>query len=1000
MKKTIISYFTFMIAGICIAMAQKPVPYLQTPTSTSIWVNWRTESNLGSKVFYGPTEDNLTNEVEGTTQDLKDPGDNYSKNYYYHSVKLTGLQPATYYFYKVVSGSIESDVYRFRTQPENGDQSIYRFLILGDHQLTDDRYERLMKAAKAVCESKYGTPIENHINLITNVGDQVDKGTLKQYEQVHFDRSETLSPNLPIMTIVGNHETYGTLGLDAYNAHFIYDEITYKNISSGSEFYYAFQVGRVLFLMLSSEAVHTNNTQLTWASRVIDAAKADTNIDWIFSYNHRPLQAEQYIGDVSFWVRDKVMPLLNTTEKSVMNVSGHHHLYHRGQLRDYPTYHIITGGAAWDQRWGQSTEQDFDDVQKTIDYWPFQIVELNPITHSMHVETYVIGNEKETLATPTLVDTFSRTFNQAKPNKPTLLPLESDNPIELPYTFESSPYATTSEIDYNSVQFQVAASEDFAKLEFDLIRDFENIYGAHPTNCQLVDINNDVNIFRQTIERYQLFNGKHYIRVRHRDRNTEWSEWSDPLMFETVNGLAGEPEITSSKRTYAVNETLSFSFLNASNQNGQWIGIYKETQTTPEASSPSVQWENASGEAGFVTFNPTSSGVYYAAIFRDGGYDIIAKTDLFYVGNIPVLSANKTKYETGEAIEIHFSDAPALDKDWIGIYKMGETPGGEITSTAWSYITAAQNNTLSIQSNNLKKGYYFITYLMQERYFEPGERIYIQIGDEISSLSLMKSAVKPDEKIVFLFENGPGTPKDYVGIYKEGDVYGVDELTHYFYVYGETSGIVEWENHQLPAGKYYAYLFTNDSYDAVSNKVEFTVSQDVDYTDVVPVTGVSLDKEAATIAINTTLQLTASVAPEEATNKNVTWSSDNESVATVSEDGEITGIAEGKATITVTSEDGEFEAECEVTVTKTTGIGTSAHNQSTRAIYADGVLRLVNMEGYSANLFSVDGKAIAHFQINTPDEIRSQALPYGVYFLVVKKSDDWKVFKLIGYFTR
>jgi hypothetical protein len=542
--KTIVYYILFTVTGTLGVIAQQPVPYLQTPTATSIWVNWRTESSLDSKVYYGLSGDQLVNEASGTTQDLKDPGDSYSKNYYYHSVKLTGLQPATAYYYKVVSGSIESDVYRFRTQPEDGDQGIYRFLILGDHQLTDDRYERLMKAAKSVCESKYGTPVENHINLITNVGDQVDRGTLTQYEQVHFKRSETLSPYLPVMTIVGNHETYGTLGLEAYNAHYIYDEITYKDISSGSEFYYAFQAGRALFLMLSSEAVHTNNTQLAWANRVIEAAKADPGIDWIFSYNHRPLQAEQYIGDVSPWVRDKVMPLLNTTGKSVMNVSGHHHLYHRGQLRDYPAYHIITGGAAWDQRWGQSTEQDFDDVQKTIDYWPFQIVELNPGTRSMHVETWVIGNQVETLVAPVLVDTFSRTFGQAKPNKPALVPLETESPIELPYTFESSPYATTSGIEYNSVQFQIAASVDFAKLEFDLIRDFENIYGAHPANCQLVDINKDVNIFRQTIDRHQLFNGKHYIRVRHRDKNVEWSEWSEPLMFETT-----------SKKTYALNET-------------------------------------------------------------------------------------------------------------------------------------------------------------------------------------------------------------------------------------------------------------------------------------------------------------------------------------------------------------------------------------------------------------------------------------------------------------
>jgi hypothetical protein len=56
--KTIEYYILFTVAGTLGVMAQKPVPYLQTPTSTSIWVNWRTESSLDTKVYYGLAEDN------------------------------------------------------------------------------------------------------------------------------------------------------------------------------------------------------------------------------------------------------------------------------------------------------------------------------------------------------------------------------------------------------------------------------------------------------------------------------------------------------------------------------------------------------------------------------------------------------------------------------------------------------------------------------------------------------------------------------------------------------------------------------------------------------------------------------------------------------------------------------------------------------------------------------------------------------------------------------
>ena len=60
--------------------------------------------------------------------------------------------------------------------------------------------------------------------------------------------------------------------------------------------------------------------------------------------------------------------------------------------------------------------------------------------------------------------------------------------------------------------------------------------------------------------------------------------------------------------------------------------------------------------------------------------------------------------------------------------------------------------------------------------------------------------------------------------------------------------------------------------------------------------------------------LNATVQPDKATNKNVTWSSDNADVATVDEYGKVTAVAVGKATITVTTEDGGKEATCTVTV--------------------------------------------------------------------------------------
>ena len=83
-----------------------------------------------------------------------------------------------------------------------------------------------------------------------------------------------------------------------------------------------------------------------------------------------------------------------------------------------------------------------------------------------------------------------------------------------------------------------------------------------------------------------------------------------------------------------------------------------------------------------------------------------------------------------------------------------------------------------------------------------------------------------------------------------------------------------------------------------------------------PVAGIKLDKYQLTITEGDKATLTATVLPDNATNKNVSWTSSNEKVATVSNTGEVTAVAPGKATITVTAEDGAKTTKCEVTIEK------------------------------------------------------------------------------------
>jgi len=83
---------------------------------------------------------------------------------------------------------------------------------------------------------------------------------------------------------------------------------------------------------------------------------------------------------------------------------------------------------------------------------------------------------------------------------------------------------------------------------------------------------------------------------------------------------------------------------------------------------------------------------------------------------------------------------------------------------------------------------------------------------------------------------------------------------------------------------------------------------------IIKVTGITLDKETLELVPGEKEFLTATVHPTDADNKNVIWGSSNTAVATVNNNGFITAIDNGDATITVTTQDGEKRANCKVNV--------------------------------------------------------------------------------------
>ena len=109
----------------------------------------------------------------------------------------------------------------------------------------------------------------------------------------------------------------------------------------------------------------------------------------------------------------------------------------------------------------------------------------------------------------------------------------------------------------------------------------------------------------------------------------------------------------------------------------------------------------------------------------------------------------------------------------------------------------------------------------------------------------------------------------------------------------------------------------------------------------VPVTGISLSQQTASVYVTKSLKLTATVTPANATDKSITWSSDKPNVASVNaKTGEITGVGSGTAVITATTNDGNFKAACIVSVFKKVEVTGISLNTTSRDLYVGNTYQL------------------------------------------------------------
>ena len=123
--------------------------------------------------------------------------------------------------------------------------------------------------------------------------------------------------------------------------------------------------------------------------------------------------------------------------------------------------------------------------------------------------------------------------------------------------------------------------------------------------------------------------------------------------------------------------------------------------------------------------------------------------------------------------------------------------------------------------------------------------------------------------------------------------------------------------HSTPSNALYLFLSSESFSTKGSLRYRGLSIRPVYGTPITHVSSVSIDHSELTLSVGETSQLNATVLPDAASNKSITWASDNNSVAKVSSTGLVTAVAPGSAVITVTTNDGGKTAKCNVTVRKT-----------------------------------------------------------------------------------
>ncbi len=487
------------------------LPFLQTPTPSSIYVCWHGASADESRVEYGQSQ-SLGQSATGTVY-------SFNSTTKWHSVKLENLIPDTEYFYRCHTGTQSSQINSFRTAPQTTSQSgHFRFLIVGDSQSNPGVSSGIINNIKNKLIELYGNDWHNDVQLLMHVGDTVGNGTnLASYITEHFIPFAPLSAKLPIMVAIGNHEV---------ESSYYYNYRKYEDFGGPEgEKYYHFDLGKMRFICLNQNISTT--TETNWLQTKLTEAQSNDDLDRVFSFAHQPAYSEIWPDGNNNWAQTTLLTRLSVADKAAILAGGHSHNYERGISLEGSLTTLICGGCGGSlDRWGMYANQvNYPNTIKALDQYHWVLVDVDLESNSYHARVFSMGNP-DLPRINDLVDEWS--VHRGAP------------PLEQPRSLRAT--AATNEnlrlVGYHptpfiGTRFRISESPEFENSIFGATQYFTDIYGDTGAPLwQPIELNQGIDLSRMEVPSGILIDGNvYYWQIRVLSNDLQWSGWSYPQNF-------------------------------------------------------------------------------------------------------------------------------------------------------------------------------------------------------------------------------------------------------------------------------------------------------------------------------------------------------------------------------------------------------------------------------------------------------------------------------------